>query len=129
MTGKDKITSQWIEPIKSEPMDFERSYDVGDPTFKPYGFGPWRRQSPPNSGLTAASAISFVFCLNNGGWDDELIPNKIYPVLSPIGNFVDAWTRIIDENGEDMMYRNELFIEVDLPEIAKECVRHFCIAA
>jgi len=115
----DPLPDNYVEP----KFDFSRARR------NPYAGLPMRVQTRPEFVLTAADAIGYVFCLKNGGFDEELIPNKVYPRLPDYEDVGEGWTRIIDEKGEDMIYKSDLFVAVELPETAKENVRHFCIAA
>ena len=56
----------------------------------------------------------FAICINVDD-QDLLTPLKIYPVLSDKSAEEINYIRVIDDEGEDYLYRRESFIFVDLP--------------
>ncbi len=54
--------------------------------------------------------IGFALCLED---DDEgsFAPNKLYPILEPLGNDPRNYLRIVDESGEDYLYP-EIYFEI-----------------
>jgi len=107
----------------------EPRIDLSKPRPNPLAGKPRRLQTRPENSLTAADAVGFVVCMNNGGFEDALIPKKIYPVLPDENAAQFGWTRIVDENGEDMKYRSTLFYAIALPAPVQAFVRDECLAA
>jgi hypothetical protein len=62
--------------------------------------------------------IGFALCLED---DDEgsFAPNKLYPILEPLGNDPQDYLRIIDESGEDYLYPKIYFEIVRLDQPAQ----------
>ncbi len=60
----------------------------------------------------------FALCLDSGG-NDDLIPRKLYQMLSDERAAADGLLRVVDESGEDYLYPAELFVFVDLPREAE----------
>ena len=57
----------------------------------------------------------FVICINHGGYPESLEPLKIYQVLPDPEAAKHRQLRVIDESGEDYLYFEKLFIQVDFP--------------
>lgn len=57
----------------------------------------------------------FVICINHGGYPESLEALKIYQVLPDPEAAKHHQLRVIDESGEDYLYFEELFIQVDFP--------------
>jgi hypothetical protein len=58
----------------------------------------------------------FVVCIDDGGYPASLEPRKIYEVLpDPEGEKHDQ-RRVIDESGEDYLYPESLFLDIQLPK-------------
>jgi hypothetical protein len=60
-----------------------------------------------------------VLCIRNNDCDD-LEPRKIYQVLPDESAAADGYIRVIDEAGEDYLYPQEYFVEIDLPQAAQK---------
>ncbi len=58
----------------------------------------------------------FVLCIDNKGYEASLIPRKINEVIPDEQAKQDDFVRVIDESGEDYLYRKNHFIFVELPE-------------
>jgi hypothetical protein len=59
----------------------------------------------------------FVMCLRNDGAED-LVLRKVYQVLPDANAARSGYLRVIDESGEDYLYRSDFFVPVSLPEAA-----------
>jgi len=57
----------------------------------------------------------FAICINHGGYPESLEALKIYQVLPDPEAAKHRQLRVIDESGEDYLYFEELFIQVDFP--------------
>jgi hypothetical protein len=74
--------------------------------------------------IEKSTEIRYAICLENGGYDLDLIPLKVYAVLPPRPNETDLeYIRVIDETGEDYLYPAEYFIPVELSEKDEEGIR------
>lgn len=62
----------------------------------------------------------FALCLDNTGYKASLIPRKIYEIIPDERAAQDDFVRVIDESGEDYLYRAGHFV---LIELAKEVER------
>ncbi len=62
--------------------------------------------------------VGFALCLED---DDEgsFVPNKLYPILEPLGNDPKNHLRLIDESGEDYLYPAIYFEIVNLKQPAQ----------
>ena len=62
--------------------------------------------------------IGFALCVED---DDEcsFAPNKLYPILEPLGNDPSDYLRIVDESGEDYLYPAIYFEIVQLNQPAQ----------
>lgn len=58
----------------------------------------------------------FVICVRNDDYPASLELRKLYPVLEDSFAAEHGMVRVIDESGEDYLYPNEFFLEVDLPK-------------
>jgi hypothetical protein len=63
-----------------------------------------------------------VICLRNRGHEVSLEPRKIYPVLPDKDAAKHGQLRVIDESGEDYLYPEEFFAEVELPQQLRRAV-------
>jgi hypothetical protein len=57
----------------------------------------------------------FAICINHGGYPESLEVLKIYQVLPDPEAAKHHQLRVIDESGEDYLYFEELFIQVEFP--------------
>ena len=79
--------------------------------------------------LTAADAIGYAVCLSHSGYTQSLIPFKIYPVLPNETEEAYGWIRIIDEEGNDMLYLAEDFAAIEVPIAVEDAIKHLERAA
>ena len=70
----------------------------------------------------ARSRKRLVVCLTNRGYKVSLEPRKIYEALPDADAAKHGRIRVIDESGEDYLYPEELFAEVDLPLSVRRAV-------
>ena len=57
----------------------------------------------------------FAVCINNREYPASLELHKIYRVLPDEDAAKDGDIRVVDESGEDYLYRAEDFIRIDVP--------------
>lgn len=57
----------------------------------------------------------FALCLDNTDYEASLICGKVYPVVADAKAAKDAFLRVIDEDGEDYLFPEDLFALVDFP--------------
>ncbi|MBA2376581.1 MAG: hypothetical protein M3494_17285 [Actinomycetota bacterium] len=68
--------------------------------------------------------VRYAICVNNEGYEMDLVPLKVYAVLPPSPNESELnFLRIIDESGEDYLYSADYFIPVELSETDEEDVK------
>jgi hypothetical protein len=65
--------------------------------------------------ITDSEKIRFAICINDGGYPESLEVLKIYQVVPDPDAAKHRQLRVIDESGEDYLYFEELFIQVDFP--------------
>ncbi len=63
----------------------------------------------------------FVLCIKNDDCDD-LEPRKIYRVLPDEASAADGYIRVIDESGEDYLYPQDYFVDIELPQAARKAL-------
>ena len=64
----------------------------------------------------AASRKRFAVCLRNEGYEVSLERRKIYEVLPDFRAAKHDQIRVIDESGEDYLYPESFFAEIELPQ-------------
>ena len=62
------------------------------------------------------STRNLVVCLKNDGYEVSLERRKIYLTIPDETAAKHRLLRVIDESGEDYLYPQEFFVEVDLPQ-------------
>jgi len=62
----------------------------------------------------------YAVCVRNDDYPASLELRKLYPVLEDSFAAEHGMVRVIDESGEDYLYPNEFFVEVDLPKSVEE---------
>jgi hypothetical protein len=62
----------------------------------------------------------YVVCIDNKGLEASLEPRKIYVALTDPSVAEHGLIRVLDESGEDYLLPAEHFVEVELPEAARE---------
>jgi hypothetical protein len=63
-----------------------------------------------------ATRKRFAVCLRNEGYEASLEKRKIYEVLSDLEAERHDQLRVIDESGEDYLYPESFFAEIELPQ-------------
>jgi hypothetical protein len=58
----------------------------------------------------------FVLCVNDGGYPEALEPRKFYELVPDEDAKAERMLRVIDESGEDYLYPQSCFVEVNLPQ-------------
>jgi hypothetical protein len=61
-------------------------------------------------------------CIDNRDYPASLEVGKAYRVLPTHGNCPEGWIRVIDESGEDYLYRGSRFVPIDLPTKARRAL-------
>jgi len=64
----------------------------------------------------AAARKRFAVCLRNEGYEASLEKRKIYEVLADRDAEHHEQIRVIDESGEDYLYPETFFAEIELPQ-------------
>jgi hypothetical protein len=64
----------------------------------------------------AAARKRFAVCLRNEGYEASLEKRKIYEVLADRDAEHHEQIRVIDESGEDYLYPESFFAEIELPQ-------------
>jgi hypothetical protein len=64
----------------------------------------------------------FVLCIKNRGFEVSLEPRKLYQVLPDSDAAKHQQLRIIDESGEDYLYPENYFREINLPQAIQKAV-------
>jgi hypothetical protein len=64
----------------------------------------------------ALRAKELVVCVKNEGYPASLELRKLYVALPDARAAQYGQLRVIDESGEDYLYPQEFFLEVDLPQ-------------
>ena len=61
---------------------------------------------------------TYAMCVSNEGYEASLEIRKIYRVVSDSIAARRSLLRVVDESGEDYLYPQQLFVEVELPKEA-----------
>jgi hypothetical protein len=69
---------------------------------------------------TCNSTPRFVVCINNADYPASLELHKIYRVVPDEEAKADGDIRVVDESGEDYVYRASCFVGIELPELVEE---------
>jgi hypothetical protein len=68
--------------------------------------------------------VRYAVCVNNEGYEMDLIPLKIYAVLPTSSKESELdLLRVIDETGEDYLYYADYFALVEMSDTGEENVR------
>ncbi|HEX8096484.1 MAG TPA: hypothetical protein VF507_00550 [Pyrinomonadaceae bacterium] len=66
------------------------------------------------------AAISYVLCIDDGGYPESLEARKVYTVLPDERAAANNYIRVVDETGEDYLYPAKYFVPIQVPpEAAK----------
>jgi hypothetical protein len=58
----------------------------------------------------------FALCVDNSEYEASLVLGKVYRILPDAKAARDDLIRIVDESGEDYLYRKSHFVFVDFPK-------------
>jgi hypothetical protein len=64
----------------------------------------------------AGARKRFAVCLRNEGYEVSLEKRKIYEVVPDSDAAKHEQIRVIDESGEDYLYPEKFFAEIELPQ-------------
>ena len=64
----------------------------------------------------AGKSKGLVICVKNDGFAVSLERRKLYVALADAQAAKHGQLRIVDESGEDYLYPQEFFVEVELPQ-------------
>ena len=64
----------------------------------------------------------FVICVRNDSYEVSLEKRKLYRVLPDADAAQHGQIRVVDESGEDYLYPQDYFVQVDLPERVEQAV-------
>lgn len=68
------------------------------------------------------SDLRFAICIRNDDFPASLELRKVYPLLPDVEAASHRMLRVIDESGEDYLYPDDLFMQVELPEAVRRAV-------
>jgi hypothetical protein len=66
----------------------------------------------------------FAVCIVNEGYPAALELRKIYRILPDRKGAKHSLIRVVDESGEDYLYRERFFVPIKLPQAVKEVFVH-----
>ncbi|MCA9996818.1 MAG: hypothetical protein KDE56_13755 [Anaerolineales bacterium] len=69
---------------------------------------------------TKITIPQFAICINNHGYEDDLIVRMVYQVLPDEAATQSNYLRIVDETGEDYLYPAAFFIPIIVPNEAEQ---------
>ena len=61
----------------------------------------------------------YLLCVGNEGYPASLELRKIYEALEDPGAEQRGLVRVIDESGEDYLYPSEMFVPIQVPQVAE----------
>jgi hypothetical protein len=70
----------------------------------------------------AAKSKQWVVCLKNDGYSVSLERRKLYVALADSAASAHGQLRIVDESGDNVLYPQEYFIAVELPQSVRRRV-------
>ena len=70
----------------------------------------------------ASARKRFVLCIKNKGFEVSLEPRKLYQVVPDNDAARHQQLRVIDESGEDYLYPESYFREINLPQSIQRAV-------
>lgn len=70
--------------------------------------------------MAMKSNKSFAVCIDNSGYEVSLEQRKIYEIIPEADDRTRRMLRVIDESGEDYLYPQRMFVELELPPQAQE---------
>lgn len=70
------------------------------------------------------SDISYVLCIDDGGYPESLEVRKVYAVVPDERAAGRQHIRVIDETVEDYLYPSKLFVPIQVPREAAHVFTH-----
>ena len=58
----------------------------------------------------------FVVCIDNEGYEVDLVRGKLYEIIDDYHAAQNGMVRIVSEDGDDYLYGVNRFIEIDVPQ-------------
>ncbi len=71
--------------------------------------------------MSSKTGSNYVLCIENRDCDD-LIKGKVYRIVSDPKAAEEAYLRVIDESGEDYLYPESYFTQVEIPQEVEEAL-------
>lgn len=69
-----------------------------------------------------ATRKRFAVCLRNEGYEASLERRKIYEVIPDFEAAKHEQIRVVDESGEDYLYPESYFAEIELPQPLRRAI-------
>jgi len=69
--------------------------------------------------MTKKKEQQFAVCVKNEDYPASLEVRKIYEVLPDVKAAKHGLIRILDESGEDYLYPQDFFVDIEIPEAAE----------
>ena len=69
--------------------------------------------------MTKKKEQQFAVCVKNEDYPASLEVRKIYEVLPDVKAAKHGLIRILDESGEDYLYPQDFFVQIEIPEAAE----------
>ena len=69
--------------------------------------------------MTKKKEQQFAVCVKNEDYPASLEVRKIYEVLADVKAAKHGLIRILDESGEDYLYPQDFFVQIEIPEAAE----------
>jgi hypothetical protein len=63
--------------------------------------------------------VTYVLCLDHGGYEASLEPRKVYRALPDPSAEAHGLIRVVDESGEDYLFPASLFVPIAVPAEAE----------
>ena len=76
----------------------------------------------------ASRKAQFVVCIDNRGYEASLERNKIYLTIADADAESMGDVRIMDESGEDYLYRKRRFVQINVPATVRASIRKHAAA-
>jgi hypothetical protein len=62
-----------------------------------------------------AKNAKFALCVDNTGYSASLDRMRVYRLLPPLKKSLPGFLRVMDESGEDYLYPESLFYQLEIP--------------
>jgi hypothetical protein len=114
-TGMKRMASERKNSSsRSRSRSNKRVSLAGDPT----------KMARTNRSVSAPVGLKrhYAVCVRNDNYPASLELRKLYPVLEDSFAAEHGLVRVIDESGEDYLYPNEFFLQVDLPKSVEKAL-------